>query len=81
MPSGNSRARANSPNRPNHWLEKEPYYAWKSKFGGLEVGDAKRLPALEDENAKLKRLLTDAMLDNVGLMNLLTKIGDARPQS
>ena len=39
-------------------------YAWKGKFGGLEVSDAKRLRALEDENGKLKRLLAEAILDN-----------------
>ena len=38
-------------------------YNWKSKYGGLEVSEAKRLRALEDENGKLKRLLADAMLD------------------
>ena len=49
------------------------YYNWKAKYGGLEVSEAKRLRALEDENAKLKRLLADAMLDNVGLKDLLSK--------
>ena len=49
------------------------YYAWKAKFGGLEVSDAKRLRALEEENGKLKRLLADAMLDNAGLKDLLSK--------
>ena len=39
-------------------------YKWKAKYGGLEVSDAKRLKALEDENAKLKKLLAEAMLDN-----------------
>ncbi|EIZ78103.1 integrase catalytic subunit [Novosphingobium sp. Rr 2-17] len=42
------------------------YYAGKAKFGGLEVSDAKRLRALEEENARLKRLLADTMLDNAG---------------
>ena len=46
---------------------------WKAKYGGLEVSEAKRLRALEDENAKLKRLLADAMLDNAGLKDLLSK--------
>ena len=46
---------------------------WKSKYGGLEVSEAKRLRALEAENAKLKRLLADAMLDNVALKDLLGK--------
>ena len=49
------------------------FYAWKAKFGGMEVSDAKRLKALEDENAKLKRLLADAMLDNAGLKDLLSR--------
>jgi putative transposase len=53
------------------------YYAWKAKFRGLEVSAAKRLRALDDGNAKLKRLLADAMLDNAGLKDLLTKRGDA----
>jgi putative transposase len=50
------------------------YYAWKAKYGGLEVSDAKRLRALEEENARLKRLLADTMLDNAGLKDLLSKI-------
>ena len=56
-----------------HGMSSATYYAWKAKFGGLEVFDAKRLRALEDENAKLKRLLAEAMLDNAGLKNLLSK--------
>jgi putative transposase len=47
--------------------------AWKAKFGGMDVSDAKRLKALEEENAKLKRLYADAMLDNAGLKELLAK--------
>ena len=39
-------------------------YAWKAKLGGMEVSDAKRLKALDEENARLKRLLADAMLDS-----------------
>jgi putative transposase len=49
------------------------YYTWKSKYGGLEINEAKRLRALETENAKLKRLLADAMLDNAALKELLGK--------
>jgi len=45
----------------------------KAKFGGLEVPDAKRLRSLKEENAKLKRLLADTMLDNAGLKDLLSK--------
>ena len=48
-------------------------YNWKAKYGGLEVSEAKRLRALEDENGRLKRLLADAMLDNAGLKDLLSK--------
>jgi putative transposase len=40
------------------------FYAWRSKFGGMEVSDAKRLKALEAENAKLKKLLAESMLEN-----------------
>ena len=46
-------------------------YSWKSRYGGLEVSDVKRLKALEEENAKLKRLYADAMLDNTALKDLL----------
>jgi len=46
-----------------HGMSGATFYAWKAKFGGMEVSDAKRLRALEDENGKLKRLLADAMLD------------------
>ena len=53
------------------------FYAWKSKYGGMDVSDAKWLKALE-ENAKLKRLYADAMLDNSVLKDLLGKNGDAR---
>ena len=48
-------------------------YNWKAKYGGLDVSEAKRLKALEDENAKLKRLLADAMLDAAALKELLGK--------
>ena len=56
-----------------HGMSAATFYSWKAKFGGLEVSDAKRLKALEDENAKLKRLLADAMLDNTALKDLLSK--------
>lgn len=49
------------------------FYKWKAKYGGLDVSDAKRLKALEDENAQLKRLPADAMLDKAGLKELLAK--------
>ena len=44
-------------------ISEATFYKWKAKFGGLEVSDAKRLKALEDENGKLKKLLAEAMLD------------------
>ena len=47
------------------------FYKWKAKYGGLEVSDSKRLKALEDENAKLKKLLAEAMLDNAMLKEWL----------
>jgi len=56
-----------------HGVSSATFYKWKAKYGGLEVSEAKRLKALEDENTKLKRLLADAMLDNVGLKDLLAK--------
>jgi putative transposase len=56
-----------------HGMSDATFYNWKSKYGGLEVSEAKRLRALETENAKLKRLLPDAMLDNAGLKELLGK--------
>ena len=49
------------------------FYKWKAKFGGLEVSEAKRLRALEDENGRLKRMLADTMLDNAALKDLLGK--------
>ena len=49
------------------------FYKWRSKFGGMEVAEAKRLKALEDENGKLKRLLADAMLDVSTLKEMLGK--------
>lgn len=48
-------------------------YNWKSKFGGMDVSDARKLRALEEENSKLKRLLADAMLDVSALKELLAK--------
>jgi putative transposase len=48
-------------------------YRWKSKYGGMSVSEARRLRELETENAKLKRLLADAMLDNSAMKDLLSK--------
>jgi putative transposase len=56
-----------------HGMSDATFYKWKSKYGGLEVSEAKRLRVLEEENTKLKRLLADAMLDNAALKDLLGK--------
>ena len=56
-----------------HGVSEATLYSWKAKYGGLEISKAKRLRALEDENGRLKRLLADAMLDNAGLKDLLSK--------
>jgi putative transposase len=46
-----------------HGISEATFYKWKAKFGGLDVSDARRLRQLEDENARLKKLLADAMLE------------------
>lgn len=56
-----------------HGLSPATFYKLKARYGGMDVFDAQRLKQLEDENAKLKRLLADAMLDNVVLKDLLGK--------
>ena len=56
-----------------HGISDATFYKWKSKYGGLELSEAKRLRALEDENARLKRLLADAMLDNAALKEIAGK--------
>lgn len=56
-----------------HGVVENTIYRWKSKFGGMEVSDAKRLRELEAENGKLKRLYADAMLDNAALKELNAK--------
>ncbi len=56
-----------------HGVSSATFYKWKAKFGGLDVSEARRLKALEAENARLKRMLADAMLDNVALKDLLGK--------
>jgi putative transposase len=56
-----------------HGISQATFYNWKAKFGGMDVSEAKRLRSLEEENARLKRLLADAMLDNVALKDLLSK--------
>lgn len=56
-----------------HELSPATFYKLKAKYGGMDLSDAKRLKQIEDENAKLKRLPADAMLDNVVLKDLLGK--------
>jgi putative transposase len=56
-----------------HGVSEATLYNWKAKFGGLDVSDAKRLRQLEDENAKLKKLLAEQMLDAAALRELLSK--------
>jgi len=56
-----------------HGVSEATIYNWKAKYGGLEVSEAKRLRELEDENARLKKLLADQMLDAAALRELLTK--------
>ena len=56
-----------------HGISPATLYKWKSKFGGMEVSDAKRLRTLETENSKLKCLMADLILDNVALKDVLSK--------
>jgi putative transposase len=56
-----------------HSVSEATLYNWKAKYGGMDVSDAKRLKALEDENTKLKKLLADQMLEASALRELLSK--------
>ncbi len=56
-----------------HGISDATFYAWRSKYGGLEVSDAKRLKSLEEENRKLKKLLAESMLDVATLREALGK--------
>jgi putative transposase len=56
-----------------HGISNATFYKWKAKYGGLEVSDAKRLKALEDENAKLKKRLAEAELDKAMLKEIASK--------
>jgi len=56
-----------------HGISEATFYNWKSKFGGMDVSEARRLKALEDENRKLKKLLAESVLDNAALKDLLSK--------
>ena len=56
-----------------HGISEATFYNWKSKFGGLDVSEARRLKQLEGANARLEKLLADSMLDNAALKDLLSK--------
>ena len=56
-----------------HGISSATFFKWKARFGGIDVSDARKLKALEDENAKLKKLLAEAMLDNAMLKDLNSK--------
>ena len=56
-----------------HGISQPTFYAWKAKFGGMSIPDAKRLKQLEDENAKLKKLLAEPMLDNAVLKDITSR--------
>ena len=56
-----------------HGISEPTFYAWKAKFGGMSVSDAKRLKQLEEENAKLKKLLAEAMPDNAVLKDITSR--------
>jgi putative transposase len=64
-----------------HGVSEATLYNWKAKFGGMDVSEAKRLRQLEDENAKLKKLLAEQMVDAAALRELLSKNGRARRQA
>ena len=53
-----------------HGISEATLYNWRSRYGGMQVSDAKRLRSLEDENRKLKKLLAEAMLDNAALKDI-----------
>lgn len=56
-----------------HGISDATFYNWRSKYGGMEVSDAKRLKQLEEENRKLKQMLADTMLENKAIKDVLSK--------
>lgn len=56
-----------------HGISQQTLYRWKAKYGGMAIGDATRLKALEEENSRLKRLVAEQALDNQALKELLRK--------
>jgi putative transposase len=67
------RGRATAEVCRRHGISSATFYKWKAKFGGMDVSEARKLKTLETENARLKKLLADAMLDNAVLKDLLGK--------
>ena len=61
-----------------HGISEASSYNWKAKYGGLEVSEAKRLKGLESENARLKKLLADAMLDNAALKDQIRQVAQCK---
>ena len=56
-----------------HGISDATFYKWRSRYGGMEISEARKLKALEEENRKLKKLLAESMLDNAAMKELLTK--------
>ncbi len=61
-----------------HGISEATFYAWRSKYGGMDVSDARKLKGLEEENARLKKLPAESMLDVSTLREMLAKTSDAR---
>ena len=64
-----------------HGISEATFYKYKAKFGGMDVSDARKLKALDEKNAKLKKLLAEQMLDDAILKDVVAKNGDARCQA
>ena len=54
-------------------IAEQTFYRWKAKFGGMDVSEAKRLKALEEENAKLKKIVAEQMMENMAIKDALSK--------
>lgn len=61
-----------------HGITEQTFYRWRKKYWWLEVGDAKRIKSLEEENRKLKRIVADQVLEIAAIKDVLTKNGNAR---
>jgi putative transposase len=64
-----------------HGISSPTFYKFKAKYGGMDVSDARRLKTLEDENARLKKLLAEKLLDNAILKGVAAKNGDVRSEA